>query len=259
MAIALSSEAVGQGPVVVLLHAFPLDRRMWQPQMEGLKDVCRLIVPDLPGFGGSSVPSEAEANVEGMANAVAGLLDPLKVREPIVLGGLSMGGYVALAFARQYPGRLRGLILADTRTEPDDEAGKANRDRLIAGVKAQGPASVVEAMVPRLLGPATQANRPAVVARVREITGAQSGGGIIAALAGLRDRPDAGAVLDGLTVPVLVIVGKDDGITPPALAERMAQRTRNGRLVVLEGVGHLSNLEDPVGFNDAVRNFVAGL
>jgi pimeloyl-ACP methyl ester carboxylesterase len=259
MSTKLSLILAGQGQPLVLLHAFPLDQRMWQPQLAGLQDVCRLIVPDLPGFGGSPVSAAREPTVEGMAEVVAGLLDALAVRESIVLGGLSMGGYVALAFARLYPGRLRGLVLADTRTEPDDEAGKANRDRLIAGVAERGTGVVLEAMLPRLLGPATQAGQPEVVARVRQISSEQSAEGITAALRGLRDRPDTGAVLEGLPIPVLVIVGRDDGITPPAGAERMAQRARQGRLVILDGAGHLSNLEDPAGFNNAVRSFLREL
>src|SRR4051794_40356852 len=122
---------VGEGPVVVLLHAFPLARGMWRRQVEALQDRYRVIVPDLRGFGDSAGFS-GPPSVEQMADDVAALLDGLKVTGPVVLGGLSMGGYVALAFARRHAGRLRALVLADTRSEADDVEGRANRDKLIA-------------------------------------------------------------------------------------------------------------------------------
>src|SRR5262249_15061174 len=131
MPTTLSYDDTGRGTPVVLLHGFPLSRAMWRPQVEALKDAYRVIAPDLPGFGGSAV-LDGPSSVEAMADTVAYLLDHLQIREPVVLGGLSMGGYVALAFARRHPDRLRGLILADTRAEPDDAEGKANRDRMIA-------------------------------------------------------------------------------------------------------------------------------
>src|SRR5436309_7326571 len=115
---AVEYDDVGAGPAVVLLHAFPLSRSMWRPQREDLQSVCRVITPDLRGFGGTG-GFEGPPSVDQMADDVAALLDALPVNEPVVVGGLSMGGYVALAFARRFAGRLRGLILADTRAEAD--------------------------------------------------------------------------------------------------------------------------------------------
>jgi pimeloyl-ACP methyl ester carboxylesterase len=170
-----------------------------------------------------------------------------------------MGGYVALAFARRHAGRLRGLILADTKAEPDDEAARANRDRLIAFAAGSTGAAVAEQMLPKLVGAQTAANHPQVLEEVRSIAAAQVAAGIVAALQALRDRPDAHPGLGAVAVPTLVIVGRDDVLTPPAQAEALVAGIRGARLVVLDGAGHLSNLERPARFNEAVRSFLDGL
>jgi 3-oxoadipate enol-lactonase len=191
-----------------------------------------------------------------MADAVAAKLDALGVAGPIVLGGLSMGGYVAFAFARKYPDRLAGLILADTRAEPDDDAARANRDKMI-GLASTSPASaVIEQMLPKLLGSTTHARRPELVEQVRHLGSAQRPAGIIAALQALRNRPDSRPTLKAIHVPTLILVGREDALTPPNLAEGMAKGIAGAKLVVLDEAGHLSNLERPEAFNDAVRGFV---
>jgi pimeloyl-ACP methyl ester carboxylesterase len=253
----LSFDDVGLGKPVVLLHAFPLGRSLWRPQVEALAGSCRLLMPDLPGFGDSPLPEPP--TVEAMADAVAAFLEERAVGEPVVLGGLSMGGYVALAFARKYAGRLRGLILADTRAEADDEAARVNRDKQIALAESEGSAAVLAMMLPRLLTPRTHATRPEVVEEVRRMAAAQRPEGVAAALRAMRDRPDAGGVLDGLRVPALVLVGREDVVTPPAVAERMAARVANARLVVLPEAGHLANLEQAGRFGETVRAFVEGV
>ena len=254
----LEVDDIGTGLPVVLLHAFPLSRAMWQPQRGMLADACRLITPDLPGFGGSSMLG-GTPDVDGMADAVAETLDSLGVTGPIVLGGLSMGGYVAFAFARKYPDRLAGLILADTRAEPDDDAAKANRDKLI-GLATTSPASaIIEQMLPKLLGPSTHARRPDLVDLVRRLGADQRPAGIVAALQVLRNRPDSRPMLGEVRVPTLILVGREDELTPPPMAESMAKGIAGAKLVILEEAGHLSNLEQPVAFSDAVRKFVGAI
>ena len=254
----LEVDDIGSGVPVVLLHAFPLSREMWQPQRGLLADACRLITPDLPGFGGS--PSLGDTpGVDGMADAVAETLDSLGVTGPVVLGGLSMGGYVAFAFARKYPDRLAGLILADTRAEPDDDAAKANRDKMI-GLAATSPAAtIIEQMLPKLLSPSTHARRPDLVEQVRRLGAAQRPAGIVAALRVLRDRPDSRPLLGAIRVPTLVLVGSEDVLTPPSMAEGILKGIAGAKLVILEEAGHLSNLEQPVAFSDAVRKFVGAI
>jgi pimeloyl-ACP methyl ester carboxylesterase len=248
---------VGRGPAVVLLHAFPLSRAMWRRQVDALQHAHRLIVPDLRGFGDSS-GFPGTPSVDQLADDVAMVLDEVGVDRAVV-GGLSMGGYVSLAFARRHPRRLRGLILANTRAEPDDEAARANRDRLIAQAAAGTGSSVIEGMLPRLLSPATLAERPAVAEEVRLIGAAQVSAGIVGALRALRDRPDARPSLAAIAVPTLVLVGRDDALTPVAASEVLASSIPGARLVILVGAGHLSNLEQPAAFNTAVRSFLDGL
>ena len=256
--MSLAYDEVGKGRPVVLLHAFPLSRAMYRPQRDGLADVCRLITPDLPGFGDSPLCADTPS-VDTMADAVAELLDEIGVKEKVVLGGVSMGGYVAFAFVRKYADRLAGLILANTRAEPDDEGARANRDKLI-GFAATNPASaIISTMLPNLLAAATTTTYPAVATEVRRIGAAQRPSAIIAALQALRNRPDSAPTLATIRVPTLVIVGNKDVLTPPALSESMAARIAGAKLVVIEGAGHLSNLEQPQPFNDAVRAFVRSL
>src|SRR5262249_44235538 len=153
-------------------HAFPLARAMWRPQVAALKGDHRVLAPDLRGFGGTGVFTSAPS-VGQMADDVAGLLDALKIAGPVVLGGLSMGGYVALSFAERHPARLRGLVLADTRSEADAPEAKANRDRMANLARTQGAAAVAEQMLPKLLSDETRARRPEVVDEVRRIALAQ--------------------------------------------------------------------------------------
>ena len=170
-----------------------------------------------------------------------------------------MGGYAALAFARKYPDRLRGLVLADTKAEADTAEAKAGRDKMIALVRENTAAAVVEQMLPKLLGEFTRANRPDVVAEVRRIGSAQSVDGVAAALAALRDRPDATPTLPNIRVPTLVVVGAEDTLTPPDGAKKMADAIPDAKLVVIPTAGHLSNLECPAEFTTAVRMFLASL
>jgi 3-oxoadipate enol-lactonase len=242
---------------LVLVHAFPLSNEMWKPQVEGLSENHRILTPNLPGFGGTA--ALLAPSIDAMADAVAKHLDANGVTEPVALGGLSMGGYIALAFARKYPTRLRALVLADTRSEPDDAAGKANRDKLIAFAREHSAPDVIEQMLPKVLSEETRTNRPDVVAEVRRIAGAQSTNGIIAALQALRDRPDYGSSLGTIAVPTLVIVGADDALTPPAMSQSLASRISGAKLLTIPGAGHLSNLEKPGEFTGAVRQFLDGV
>lgn len=248
----------GNGPAVVLLHAFPLAGAMWQPQLAELQRDFRVIVPDVRGFGGSSAFADPPS-VEQSATDVALLLDHLQLTTPVVVGGLSMGGYIALAFARQYPQRLRGLILADTRAEPDNAEGKGNRDKLIAFTRTHTVADVIDETMAKMVSAETRSKRPEVVAEVRRIASAQTVDGVIAALQMLRDRPDARPGLAAIQVPTLVVVGSEDAITPLAAAEVLVAGIAGAKLTEIPGAGHLSNLEQPLAFNAAVRAFLQTL
>jgi 3-oxoadipate enol-lactonase len=248
----------GSGQPLVLLHGFPLSRAMWQPQIDGLREVARVIALDLPGFGGSA-PLPEPPTVDAMADRVVEFLDDLAIREPIVLCGLSMGGYVSLAVARRHASRLRGLILADTKADPDDAAGKAGRDKMIALAKESGPRAVIDQMLPKLLGADTAVRRPALADDLRAIALAQPTTGIMAALQAMRDRPDSTSGLAKVTVPTLVLVGEQDILIPPAKSRDMSRALPNSRVVVISGAGHMANLEQPDAFNTAVKDYLHGL
>jgi pimeloyl-ACP methyl ester carboxylesterase len=244
----------GAGPILLLLHAFPLDARMWAPQIEALEHRYRIIALDYPGFGGSVV--SAGMTIDSIADVAAELLDHLGINERVFVGGLSMGGYVALAFARLYPQRLRALILADTKAQPDDEAGRAGRDKLIELATREGIGALADQLLPKLLGSSTRTSKPDVVRLVRSICERQSIDGVVSALKALRDRPDAGPTLPHISVPTLVIVGEEDAITPIEHARSFAAAIPDPRLTVIPRTGHLSNLEDPGAFNHAVGEFL---
>ncbi len=241
-------------PVLVLLHAFPQDRTMWEAARQHLAGTHRVIAPDLPGFGDSRILESW--TVDSAADTVAELLDALTITGPVAVGGLSMGGYVAMAFARRHPKKLKALILADTKADADDADAKAGREKTIALAKEQGVAGVIDAMLPKLLGATTQAKYPEVGAGVRATAVNQSVEAVIAGLKALRDRPDATPDLKAIAVPTLVIVGEEDTVTPPAKAEAIAKAIPGAKLVVLPRVGHLSNLEDTMAFNDALGHFL---
>lgn len=254
----LEYDDAGRGLIVVLLHGFPFSRAMWRPQALELQKNHRVIVPDLRGFGGSS-PFDESPTLEQMADDVVGLLTALKIHEPVVLGGLSMGGYLALAVARKYPALLRGLILADTRAEPDDAQARSNRDTMIEFARSHSAVDVIEKMLPKLLSEKSRRERPDVESKLRSMAAEQSVNGIIGALKVLRDRPDARPALAAIRVPTLVLVGSDDALTPPALAETLAAGIAGARLVKIPGAGHMSNLEEPAAFNAAVEAFLRSL
>jgi pimeloyl-ACP methyl ester carboxylesterase len=248
----------GRGKPLILLHGFPLSKAMWRPQLEPLSAHARVFAVDLPGFGGSR-GFEGAPSVEAMADRVAEFLDALQIREPVVVGGLSMGGYVTLAFARQHAKRLCGLILADTKADPDDEAGKAGRDKMIALANESGARAVIDQMMPKFVGADTMAKRPSVVDEIRSIAVYQSVVAISDALRALRDRPDSTPGLASISVPTLVLVGEQDALTPPAKSEDLRRGIPGAEMIVIPGAGHGSNLEQPEAFNAAVSKFIQGL
>ena len=250
----------GDGTPVVLLHGFPFRSSLWDPQFEALGDTYRLIAPDLRGFGDSSLPDPegpAGYSMEAFASDVVALLDHLGI-EQAVLGGLSMGGYITFEFLRRDPERVRGLVLADTRPDPDSDEVRARRDAQIHQVASTGGESLIQPMMAALLAESTEASSPAAEA-LRAVMEGQDDRSWIGGLEAMKARPDSTPDLAGIAVPALVLVGEHDGITPPEVARAMSERIPDSRFVVLEGAGHVSNLEAPAAFNDAVETFLADL
>ncbi|MER3428804.1 MAG: alpha/beta hydrolase [Pyrinomonas sp.] len=244
---------VGDGLPVVLLHAFPLNRAMWHEQIAALSSRWRFIAPDHRGFGESSVAPSA--TMEEMAQDVAALLDELQI-EQAVIGGLSMGGYVSFAFYRQFPQRVRALILADTRAEADTEEARRNRERMAERALREGAEAIAEEMIPKLVAARTLNERPEIRERLRLMIVRNDPAGIAAAQRGMAVRRDQTDLLARIEVPTLIIVGCEDQLTPPELSEAMHQRIRGSHLVAIEGAGHVSNIERPQDFNRALESFL---
>lgn len=247
----------GTGPPVVLLHAFPLNRAMWGPQVEALRDRFTVITPDLRGFGESDVP-DGPLSMDDYAEDVLALLDSLGYRS-VILGGCSMGGYVAFRVVALAAGRVRALIIADSRAEPDTDEAREKRQASIAQIEAEGLQRFLDEFTPRLVGPTTRAQRPGILAAVREIIGTPHPRSLTAALAAMAGRPDSRAALGAITVPALVVVGEEDDVTPLASSEAMVAGLPRARLEVISGAGHLSGLEAPEAFNRALREFLLAL
>jgi pimeloyl-ACP methyl ester carboxylesterase len=239
-------------PTVLLLHAFPLDRRMWRAVGERLQPRARVLAPDLPGFGGSAGVA-VEPSLDAWADLLEGWLEVAAGSRPVVVCGLSMGGYLALRLAHRHPRRLAALVLADTHAGSDTDADRANRDERIALVGERGVGALLDTLLPRLVGPTAS---PAVVAEVRRIAGTQAREAVTGALAAMRDRPDSTPLLQGIRVPALVLVGADDALTPLSVAERTCAELPYGRLRVIPDAGHLSALEAPEPFAEALANLL---
>lgn len=247
----------GAGWPVVLLHAFPLNADMWRPQLDRVPEGWRLIAPDLRGFGpDTNLAGGARApTMDEIAEDVGVLLDELRI-DPAVIGGLSMGGYVAFALFRMAPERFSGMILSDTKPQADTPEGRQRRRQMIEVARAGGALAVANQMLPTLLGETTMRTRPEVQSQVRGMIQSASVAAISDALEAMMERPDSTRDLARISCPVLVLAGDEDMLTPVAHAEAMQQRITRCRLVVLPGAGHLSNLETPDTFSQAVSDFL---
>ncbi|HWC11921.1 MAG TPA: alpha/beta fold hydrolase [Acidimicrobiales bacterium] len=251
---------VGRGsPPLVLLHAFPLHLGMWDEQVVALSSRWRMILPDLPGFGGTEPLADPGATtIDGFADLVAGLMASLGVG-PAVVGGLSMGGYVAFSLLRRHPETVAALVLADTRAGADTPEVIERRNNQQRQVGEEGTDGLVETMVGNLLSDDTKANRPEVVERARALMHGCSPAGVIGALEAMKNRADAVPMLEQVRVPVLVVVGEHDGPSPPDVAAAMADAIPGARLEVVPGAGHLSSLEAPDAFNQVLESFLTRL
>src|SRR5689334_10799964 len=255
--IQLAYTDTGIGQSVVLLHGYPFNRSLWNEQVSALSNRYRVITPDLRGLGESdSRPGAATMN--RMAQDVAELLDQLEIWRAVI-GGLSMGGYVALAFYKQFPSRVRALVLADTRAQADTEEGKQTRLQQAEKAIAEGMAGIADAMLPKLLTPETVSKRPEIVKRVRDMMLKTKPEGAAGALLGMAEREDQTPLLAQIACPTLIFVGREDPITPVRDSEKMNREIAGSRLVVIDHAAHVSNLERTEQFNDELVQFLNSL
>lgn len=253
-AATLVAHTAGRGPLVLLLHGYPLDHRMWLDVLRSpLAERRTLVALDQRGHGHSPAPGDASHTMERLAADAAAVLDAFGVAAADVVG-LSMGGYVALALAAAFPQRVRSLVLANTRAGADGDAARAGRDTAIRTALEQGRAAIAQAMLPKLLAKDADA---VLTARVRTMIEATPVETVVADLRGLRDRPDRTSLLPRLTMPTLAIAGELDPITPPAELQAIAAGVPGGRCVVVPAAAHLVPMEQPAAFLRELTAFLA--
>lgn len=248
---------------LILLHAFPLNAYMWGRQLELASHGWRVVAPHYRGIDDPRSPTREPgrggrppaATVDDQAADIIDLLDALHI-EDAVIGGLSMGGYVAFALFRRAPTYFRGLVLADTRSQADTPEGREGRTKMLDLVHTRGPEGVADDMLPKLLGAQTRATRPDVVAEVRSMILSNTPEWIASAIGVLMSRPDSTPLLTSIRVPTLIIVGEEDVLTPVSSAEEMHSRIVGSDLVRIPGAGHLSNLEQPDAFDTGLARFL---
>jgi pimeloyl-ACP methyl ester carboxylesterase len=257
--INLYYEDTGSGDKTILfVHGFPLGRKLWDGQVEALEDGYRIITPDLRGYGGSDAPDDIESyTLELYADDLAALLAELGV-DKVVYVGLSMGGYLAFPFLRKHGDKVEALVLADARAEADPPEGVEKRSAQQAQIRADGIGGLMEVLPKALLSQTTWDQKPDVIERAKALM-QHPDNGWLGSLQAMKTRPDSTDQLTSIDVPTLVIVGEEDGITPPDAARKMHELIGGSQLVVIPEAGHLSNLEAPEAFNGALAGFLNDL
>jgi pimeloyl-ACP methyl ester carboxylesterase len=250
----------GKGVPILLVHGFPLDHTMWNAQIDALTESARIIAPDLRGFGQSplgDVDPQRGITMEQYADELAELLEALGIREPVVLAGFSMGGYIAWQFAQKYANRLGALIQCDTRAIADSEEARAGRLKMAENVAAWGSERVAEMMGSKLFSPHALETRPKMMAEFHSVVARTPPAAIAAAQLGMAARPDVSADLAAIELRTLVLVGELDAISPPAEMRAIADAIPDAAFVVIPNAGHMTTMENPAAVNEALTSFLA--
>jgi pimeloyl-ACP methyl ester carboxylesterase len=244
-----------QGYPLLLVHGFPLDHSIWRPQIDYFVDHCRVIVPDLRGFGASDVTAGV-VTMEQMADDLHGLLAALEVHEKVIFCGLSMGGYVGWQFWKKYRDKVLAMILCDTRAVADTSDAAGARHRLAAAALQNGTTAVSQVMMPKMFAPDTYKTKPKLVEHVQQMMDRQSPAGMAAALEGIALRIDARELLPTIDVPTLVVVGEHDAISTLDEMRLIADAIPDAAWVDVPHAGHLAVLENPAVVNEAIAEFI---
>jgi pimeloyl-ACP methyl ester carboxylesterase len=245
----------GEGQqAIIFMHGFPFNYTSWQPQVDHFKENYRVIAYDIRGFGSSSISTEKQS-IQLMADDLIAIMDELAIDKAVVCG-LSMGGYIALYAISRYADRFSGLILCDTQCEADTEEARNKRFKTIEQISKNGLKSFAVPFMEAVFGPKTYDNNAELVQSIKEIVLSANIETVKATLKALAERGETCSILAGINVPTLLIFGSEDKITPPERGSDMQAQIPNAILEVIEGAGHLSNLENPREFNDILERYM---
>lgn len=255
--ISLAYDDCGTGVPLLLIHGFPLSRKIWAPQLAALADKFRLIAPDLRGFGASDAP-QGPYSMDLFSDDLVALLDHLGI-DRIVACGMSMGGYVLFNLLERYPGRVSAACFMVTKGGADDEAGKERRTRLGREVLAKGPGAVATPFSQLLFAPGTEKERPALFGEILQIMLGSSAQGLAGGLLAMRERRDYSDLLGSISIPSLVIGAELDQAIPATESRKLAAGIPGAELTIIPSAGHLVGMEQPTAVNASLLRFLQSL
>ena len=255
--VSYNEEGPENAPVIIFIHGFPLNKSMWDKQMIALKDKYRVIAYDVRGHGDSEA-GDGDFSIELFVNDLLGMMDVLKV-EKTVLCGLSMGGYIALNAVTKHPDRFDALVLSDTNCLDDTSEAKEKRLKAIDNIRENGVEKFADESIKNLFALESFTTREAEIAAAKEMIVKTSNQSLFSTINALAQRKETCSILPEIKVPVLIMVGEEDKITPPEASKLMHDNIKDSRLSIIENAGHLSNMENPDRFNEQLKQFVASV
>lgn len=240
---------------LVFIHGFPFDRSSWHPQYDYFKQFNRVVIYDIRGFGSSLSDSDTQFSIDTFAKDLIAFLKALNIEKAIVCG-LSMGGYVLMNALRLDPDRFAGIVLCDTQCGADSAEAKEKRSKTIAQIREKGVQDFADGFLKNAFHPQTFKDKPETVEAIRNVVVTTTQQSLVATIRALAERPSTCDVLSSVKVPALILCGAQDTVTPPEKSEEMHALIRNSRYHLIEGAGHLSNLEQPERFNQYLGEFI---
>jgi 3-oxoadipate enol-lactonase len=254
LTVSYNDEGPEEAPVIIFIHGFPFNMCMWEKQVNALKDNYRVIAYDVRGHGKSEAGSGA-FSIELFASDLMGLMDKLELDKAIVCG-LSMGGYIALNAIQKHPDRFDALVLCDTQCTADTPEGKEKRMKTIESIKENGVEGYANESINHLFAPETYTNKQKEIAAVREMIVNTSIESLCKTLDALASRNETCGKLQDIKAPVLIMVGNEDRITPPAVSRLMDAKIENSAMFTIVHAGHVSSMENPEAFNEQLKKFL---
>ena len=257
LTVSYTDDGPVEAPVIIFIHGFPLNKSMWNSQIDALKDECRVIAYDIRGYGDSDAGFE-DFSMDLFANDLIAFMDKLEISKAI-LCGLSMGGYIALNAAVNYPARFEALILCDTQCIADSSKAKKNRLLTIENIKENGLEDFAHVSIKNLFAAGSLQTKDSEIAAVSKMILNTPKEIIYNSLNALANRNETCSKLPEIQIPVLILVGEEDEITPPEMAESMYKKINASQLSLIEHAAHLSNMENPFEFNYQIRKFISSI